>query len=85
MLLSGKQLLILSSQFQELAKVNVFIYVFFACLQVVDDVDCQPFGVYAFRSTEIKEECSSEDSECFHKEGNFAVDLIHSWCFIRNF
>ena len=46
-------------------------------------MDCKSFGVYAFRSAEIKEECSSEDSECFKKEGTFAVDSFLVFYYIN--
>ena len=57
------------------ANVNDINYVFYACPQLTKDVDSEPFGVCAFGSEGIKEECSSDYSKCFKNEGIFAFNL----------
>ena len=46
--------------------------VFYYCPQPINDADCMSFGVCAFGSAEIKEECPPDASICVKTEGAFA-------------
>ena len=48
-------------------------FVFHACPQMINDMDCKLSGVCDFRCAEIKDECSSDFSNPIKNEGNHAL------------
>ena len=52
-----------------------FFFVFFACPQMINDLDCNLFGVRDFGNAEIEDGCSMDYSDCVKVEGNLAVCL----------
>ena len=74
---SGKQLFDHSSHFQVLIILSCLMFVvFYACPQLMNDVDCNLSGVCAFGNAEIKKECSSDYSNCIKNEGNIVVHFF---------
>ena len=70
---SVKRLFFHSNQFHVWVSMIGFNFVFHACPQMINDVDCKLFGVCDFGCAEIKDECSLDFSNCIKNEGKHAV------------
>ena len=59
----------------------------YACPQLINDADSKLFGARDFGSAEVKEECSSDCSDCNKTEGNLTVNFsLVLYCInVRNF
>ena len=79
-LLPSVKQLIHSVQIHVLVSFNGFNFVFYACPQMISDMDCESLSICDFGSAENQDDCSSNFSNCIKNEGNIAVYL--PWCSI---